>query len=546
MNRITAVSVGTINACALYRCMISPQSTAAGDLLPDRVTTATWAGFAAMCLGMFMAILDIQVVATSLPDIRAALDIAPAQMSWIQTAYLIAEIIAIPLTGFLTRLLSLRGMFAAALGGFVIASIGCAASSSLAMLIGWRVVQGFCGGALIPAVFSAVFLLFPERRQVVATTLAGALAVLAPTIGPVVGGWITDTYSWHWLFLINVAPGILAVAVILRLLPRDPADLRQVRTLDWLALVLMAAALASMEILLKEAPQRGWLSGFALGLALVCGASGAGFIRRVLRSAQPLVALTALRDRKFALGCWLSFMLGVGLFGSVYLMPVFLGLVRLHSALEIGEVMLVTGIAQLLTAPVAVQLERRFDPRALSAFGFALFGIGLGLSYFQTFETDFAQMFWPQVIRGIAIMFCLLPPTRLALGHLAPTQIPNASGLFNLMRNLGGAIGIALIDTIIWVRAPAHVDAIVARLLAGDAVTAAFVGLPTDKFKGVPLGPVDVETQELARPLVERAGLVSAINEAWAMMAVAMALALLALFISHLRTTRSRDGRPIA
>ncbi|HWA47766.1 MAG TPA: DHA2 family efflux MFS transporter permease subunit [Dongiaceae bacterium] len=518
----------------------SQDGQASGAILPDRVTAATWAGFAAMCLGMFMAILDIQVVATSLPDIRAGLDIEPAQMSWIQTAYLIAEIIAIPLTGFLTRLLSLRGMFAAALGGFIVASVGCAASGSLPLLIAWRVLQGFCGGVLIPAVFSAVFLLFPERRQVVATTLAGALAVLAPTIGPVVGGWITDTFSWHWLFLINVVPGILAIAAILHLLPRERADLRQAHTLDWFALALMAAALASLEILLKEAPQRGWLSGFALSLLLVCIASGTVFVWRVTRSARPLVALSALRDRKFALGCWLSFMLGIGLFGSVYLMPVFLGLVRLRGALEIGEIMLVTGVAQLLTAPVAVQMERRFDARPLSAFGFALFGIGLGLSYFQTFETDFAQMFWPQIIRGIAIMFCLLPPTRLALGHLAPADIPNASGLFNLMRNLGGAIGIALIDTIIWVRAPEHVDAIVTRLLAGDAATAAFVGLPTDKFKGVPLGPVDADTQEFARPLVERAGLVSAINEAWAMMALAMALALLALFISHLRNRRGR------
>jgi len=508
---------------------------------PDHVTLATWAGFAAMCLGMFMAILDIQVVATSLPDIRAALAIDPAQMSWIQTAYLIAEIIAIPLTGFLTRLLSLRGMFAAALTGFVLASIGCAMSSSLVTLIAWRLLQGFAGGALIPAVFSAVFLLFPERKQVIATTLAGALAVLAPTIGPVVGGWITDTYSWHWLFLINVAPGVIAILVILRLLPRDQAELRHARDLDWLALALMAVALASLEILLKEAPQRGWLSGFALGLAALCVASGAGFIRRSFGSAPPLVELAALKDREFALGCWLSFMLGVGLFGSVYLMPVFLGLVRLHGALEIGEVMLVTGLAQLLTAPVAVQFERRFDARLLSAFGFALFGLGLGLSYFQTFETDFAQMFWPQVIRGIAIMFCLLPPTRLALGHLHPEKIPNASGLFNLMRNLGGAIGIALIDTVIWLRAPIHVDAIVQRLLAGDAAAAVLVGLPLDRFQGVPLGPVDADTQEFARPLVERAGLVCAINEAWAMMALAMALALLALLISHLRDQRPHD-----
>ena len=148
-------------------------------------------------------------------------------------------------------------------------------------------------------------------------------------------------------------------------------------------------------------------------------------------------------------------------------------------------------------------------------------------------------MFWPQVVRGVAIMFCLLPPTRLALGHLAPERVPNASGLFNLMRNLGGAIGIALIDTVIWVRAPEHVDRIVAKLLAGDAAMAAFVGLPTDRFTGKALGPIDADTQELARPLVERAGLVSAINEAWAMTAVAMALALAAIAIAAVRRRRA-------
>jgi DHA2 family multidrug resistance protein len=485
-----------------------------------------------MCLGMFMAILDIQVVATSLPDIRAALDVGVEQMSWIQTAYLIAEIIAIPLTGLLTRALGMRRLFTVALSIFIAASVGCASSGSLPVLIAWRVLQGFSGGVLIPLVFSAVFLLFPARRQDIATTIGGALAVLAPTVGPIVGGWITDTYSWHWLFLINVAPGIVAVAVAAWLLPREAGDPRAVRSLDLVSLILMAITLAALEILLKEAPQRGWTSLLALSLSVVCGIGGATFLHRTLRAARPVVDLRILGDRDFALGCWLSFLLGVGLYGSVYLMPVFLGLVRLHGAFEIGQIMLVTGVAQLLTAPVAVQVERRCDPRWLSAFGFALFGIGLGMSYFQTFETDFDQMLWPQVVRGVAIMFCLLPPTRLALGHLAPERVPNASGLFNLMRNLGGAIGIALIDTVIWLRAPEHVAAIVQRLLAGDRATALFVGLPPERFLGKPLGPVDEDIQELARPLVERAGLVSAINEAWAMMAAAMLLALLGILIS--------------
>jgi DHA2 family multidrug resistance protein len=504
-----------------------------------RVPLRIWLGFGAMCLGMFMAILDIQVVATSLPDIRAALDVDADQMSWIQTAYLIAEIIAIPLTGFLTRVLSMRGLFVIALGGFILASIGCAASGSLAVLIAWRVIQGFSGGVLIPTVFSAVFLLFPPHRQDVATTIGGALAVLAPTVGPIVGGWITDTYSWHWLFLINVAPGIVAVLVAAFLLPRERSDLRFARSLDLKSLILMAVALAALEILLKEAPQRGWTSGLAVGLFAACAMTGAAFLYRTLRAMRPVIDLAILRDRDFALGCWLSFVLGFGLYGSVYLMPVFLSLVRLHSAFEIGQVMLVTGVAQLLTAPIAVQVERRYDPKLLSAFGFALFGLGLALSYFQTWESDFDQMLWPQVIRGIAIMFCLLPPTRIALGHLAPERVPNASGLFNLMRNLGGAIGIALIDTVIWVRAPLHVDQIVQKLLAGDLATAIFVGLPTDRFTGKPLSPVDADTQELARPLVERAGLVSAINEAWAMMALAMMLALIAILVSVVRKRRA-------
>jgi DHA2 family multidrug resistance protein len=357
-------------------------------------------------------------------------------------------------------------------------------------------------------------------------------------VGPVVGGWITDTWSWHWLFLINVAPGLAAALISALLLPRGRADLRFARTLDVPSLLLMALALGAIEILLKEAPQRGWTSGLALGLLAVCGLCGGAFLHRSLRGARPIVDLAELGDRRVALGCWLSFVLGFGLYGSVYLMPVFLGLVRLHSAFEIGQVMLVTGVAQLLTAPVAVQVERRCDPRLLSVFGFALFSAGLALSYFQTWETDFDQMLWPQVIRGVAILFCLLPPTRIALGHLAPERVPNASGLFNLMRNLGGAIGIALIDTVIWVRTPIHVDRIVQKLLEGDRATAIFVGLPPDRFTGKPLGPIDADTQDLVRPLVERAGLVSAINEAWAMMALAMLLGVIALFVSIFRGRR--------
>jgi DHA2 family multidrug resistance protein len=488
---------------------------------------STWTGFLLMCLGMFMAILDIQVVATSLPTIQSALDISPDTMSWIQTAYLIAEVIAIPLTGLFTRILTLRWLFVTAVSVFTLASIGCAFSGGFAVLLAFRVVQGFSGGVVIPAVFSAVFLLFPSRLHAVATTVAGVVAVLAPTIGPVVGGFITETWSWPWLFLINVIPGLVAASATPFLLPRQETNFAELSKLDLRALVLMAAALASLEIGLKQAPLNGWLSLSCAGL-LSASAIAAGIsICLTVRCSHPALRLSALKRRSFAVGCALSFCLGVGLFGSVYLMPVFLAFVRGHDAFEIGTIMLVTGIAQLLAAPLAVMLESRFGARCLTAAGFALFALGLGLSYFQPRTADFDAMFWPQILRGVAIMFCLLPPTRIALGALPDAEIPDACGLFNLMRNLGGAIGIALIDTILYGRVGIYADDFRDRLLAGDVSAAIAIGLKPSLFLNRPPGPPDDAAIAFVRPMVEKASLALCVNEAWAMLAVVAVVGLL-------------------
>ena len=491
----------------------------------------TWTAFLLMCLGMFMAILDIQVVATSLPAIQQALAISQDAMSWVQTAYLIAEVVAIPMTGLFTRVLTLRWLVAAAVALFTLASIGCAYSDGFAVLLGFRVVQGFAGGVLIPAVFTAVFLLFPRRLHAVATTIGGVVAVLAPTVGPVVGGWITETWSWPWLFLINVVPGLIVASVTPFLLPREDTDFSELAKLDFGSLVLLAAALATLEIGLKQAPHHGWLSptctvllaGSAVGLGL--------FIHRSLGARHPVVRLGTLQRRSFAVGCALSFCLGVGLFGSVYLMPVFLAFVRRHDAFEIGTIMLVTGIAQLIAAPIAAILEGRIGARALTGAGFALFALGLGLSAFQPRTADFDEMFWPQIIRGVAIMFCLLPPTRIALGALPELEVADASGLFNLMRNLGGAIGIALIDTILYGRVAIYAEDFRGRLLAGDISAANAIGLDLELFANRPPGPPDAAAVAFVRPMVEKASLALCVNEAWAMLAcVAIAGVLLVPF----------------
>jgi DHA2 family multidrug resistance protein len=504
------------------------------DAAPD---ASIWAGFLLMCIGMFMAILDIQVVATSLPAIQDALGISRDAMSWIQTAYLIAEVIAIPLTGLFTRTLGLRGLFVAAVSLFTLASTGCAFSTDFATLLVFRVVQGFSGGVLIPAVFSAVFMLFPPRLHAVATTIGGVVAVLAPTVGPVVGGFITATWSWPWLFLINVIPGLTAASATPYLLPRQETDPGELKKLNAVSLLLLATALAGLEIGLKQAPQGGWLSASCAGL-LLASAVGLGlFFWRTSQAQHPVLRLVALKRRSFALGCLLSFCLGVGLFGSVYLMPVFLAFVRGRDAFEIGSIMLVTGVAQLITAPFAALLESRVGARPLTAAGFALFAIGLGLSYFQPRTADFEEMFWPQIIRGIAIMFCLLPPTRIALGDLPEAEIADASGLFNLMRNLGGAIGIALIDTILYGRVVAYAENFRDRLLAGDVSAALAIGLDPSRLLNRPAGPPTDAEIAYVRPLIEKASLALCINEAWLMLA---AVAIVGLLLVPF----ARDARP--
>ncbi len=512
------------------------------ERLPEGATLRTWLGFVVMCLGMFIAILDIQIVATSLPTIQQALGISPDRMVWVQTAYLTAEIVAIPLTGYLTARLGMRWLFVSAVTVFTIASAGCAQSQDFQTLISWRIVQGFAGGTLIPAVFSAVFLLFPQRSQSLATTIAGVAAVLAPTVGPIVGGWITQTWSWHWLFRINIVPGILAALGAAWLLRGAQTNQRSLRAFDPAALTALAVSLIAFEIGLKDAPTLGWDAPRVLVLLGIFFVGSLLFIIKTLRSAWPLVELRCFVDRNFTIGCVLSFVLGIGLFGSTYLMPFFLGLVRGHGALQIGEIMLATGIAQLVSAPIAVMLERRVDARLLTLAGFALFAAGMGLSARQSANTDAAEMLLPQILRGSAIMFCLLPPTRMALGRLAPSLVADGSGLFNLMRNLGGALGLAMIDTVIFTRSATHALAIAAQLSAGNVATAVAIGIPREAFVEQLGQPPDSFTEEMVRPLVERAALVDAINDAWLMIGIITMLAM--LLVTFVRSTQGRSDRP--
>ncbi len=483
-----------------------------------------WLGYIALCIGMFMAILDIQVVVTSLKTIEEALHIGPELMSWVQTTYIIAEVIAIPATALLTRVLSMRYLFGAALGVFTFASIGCATSVGFYDLLAWRVLQGFAGGVLIPLVFSAIFLLFPKGlEQTFATGIGGFLAVLGPAFGPIIGGWLTEHYSWHWLFLINVGPGIVATIIGLIFLPRIAPKLNLLREMDWPSLISFGTCLAVLVIGLKEAPGRGWLSPVVLG----CFALSLASLYYAVKRPQPAIMFHLLRDRPLAYGCALSFLLGFLLFSSVYILPVYLGFVQGIGPLSIGFIVLTMGLTQLAAAPFTVLIDRYVDARWLTGIGFIIFAAGLASNAQLTVSTAPEDLFWPLVLRGAAIALCILPPIRIALALMSIDKVSDASGLFNLVRNIGGVIGIAVMDTVMFSRAPEHAEMLLDLAKSAPEKAAPILGVTVLELPD----PEDAMGIFGLADLAQSAGLTMAINEAWWLLAGLSLLALPVLFM---------------
>jgi DHA2 family multidrug resistance protein len=413
--------------------------------------------FLAMVFGMFMAILDIQIVSASLTEIQAGLSASANEITWVQTAYLIAEVVMIPLSGYLSRALGTRILFSLSAGGFTAASLMCGFCTDINEMIIWRAIQGFIGGGMIPTVFATAYLIFPRSKLSVVSPIIGLVATLAPTIGPTVGGYLTDALSWHWLFFINVVPGLAVTIATLMLIDFDAPDWSLLRNFDWAGLLSMAGFLGALEYVLEEGPRNDWFGDDTVSLmAWVSGISAIVFFARVLTARQPIVDLHAFVDRNFGVGSLFSFVLGIGLYGLTYLYPVYLGQVRGYNALMIGQTMFVSGVFMFLTAPIVGSLMDRFDPRLMLISGFLFFALGTYWMTSLTRDWDFWELFWPQVFRGVGLMSAMIPINNIALGTLAPERLKNASGLFNLMRNLGGAVGLAALTTILNDRTDLH------------------------------------------------------------------------------------------
>jgi DHA2 family multidrug resistance protein len=406
--------------------------------------------FALMCLGFFMATLDIQIVASSLRDIGGGLSASQDELSWVQTAYLIAEILVIPMSGWLSKVFSTRWLFVASAVGFTVTSMLCGIAWDINSMILFRGLQGAMGAAMIPTVFTTAFVLFPGKQRLVASTTIGALASLAPAIGPVIGGWITDQWSWHWLFYLNLAPGVVVAALVPRYVNIDKPDLSLLKKGDYLGILLMSGFLGCLEYVLEEGPRKNWFGDHIIiactWISAICGFL---FLVHALTADDPIVDLRALVVRNFGIGSLLSFITGIGIFVAVFLTPEFLAQVRGFSSLQIGIALLSVGVFQLLALAVYAAVARFVDMRLLLLFGLICFGLGCYLYVPLTHDWGWQQLLLPQALRGIGQQFAVPPIVTMALGSLPQSRLKSASGLFNLMRNLGGAIGIAVSATML-------------------------------------------------------------------------------------------------
>ncbi len=481
-------------------------------------------GFAGMVIGQFMAILDIQIVAASLPQIQAGVGASADEISWVQTAYLIPEVVMIPLSGYLSRLWGTQKVFLASCLGFILMSVATGLSSSIDMMIVFRALQGFVGGAMIPTVFAVAFTAFPPKQRVTASIVMGLIVTLAPTVGPTLGGHLTEWLSWRWLFFINVPPGLLVLFLVGRYANFDKGDPGLAKGFDWFGLGLMAVFLMSLQFVLEEGAKNDWFADdHILLLAVMAAVTGPAFIWRSLSYYNPIVELRAFANRNFTVGVIMTFTVGAALFGGTFLLPLFLGRVRDYSAAEVGTTMVVSGLAMFATGPIAGPLTRKVDLRILMFGGFMLCAWGMWDAHAVTSEWGFWEFAGVQALRGVGVMMAMIAAQQVTMSTLPPHMVKNASGLVNLSRNVGGAFGLAFLNTSLTTQTAAHMSELTTRIDQTNGQMTALLAAMQERFAG----SVDPEgaAMKAVWGMLQRQATTLAFGDAFAMLAVACAFA---------------------
>ncbi|MET4313875.1 MDR family MFS transporter [Bradyrhizobium sp. RT4b] len=421
------------------------------------VSAKTWIAVIGATLGAFMAVLNIQIVNASLADIQGAIGAGIDDGGWISTSYLIAEIVVIPLSGWLAQVFSIRIYLLTNAVLFLVLSAACALAQDLPQMIVLRAVQGFTGGVLIPMAFTLIITLLPRAKQPVGLALFALSATFAPAIGPTIGGYLTENFGWQYIFYVNLVPGAIMVGMLWYALDAKPMKLALLREGDWAGIITMAIGLSALQTVLEEGNKDDWFgSPFIVKLSVIAAAALTAFLIIELTAKKPLLNLRLLVRRNFGFGMLANFLLGVALYGSVFILPQYLARIQGYNAEQIGMVLAWTGLPQLVLIPLVPRLMQKFDARIIIGVGFVLFAASNFLNIYMTNDYAADQLLWPNVVRAIGQALVMAPLSAVATAGIEAENAGSASGLFNMMRNLGGAVGIALLQTLLTKREQYH------------------------------------------------------------------------------------------
>ena len=503
---------------------------------PNRASFITWVAVLAAMIGSFMAILNIQITNASLLNIEGGIGTGVDNGSWISTSYLIGEIVVIPLTDYLSRVFSFRRYMLASASLFAAFSVACAFTHDLPSMIAMRGLQGFAGGVLIPMAFTLVLTKLPKPQQPIGLAIFALSVTFAPAIGPTIGGYLTENYGWRTIFFVNVLPTAAMVAALYFSLERQPMQLKLLKEGDWAGIFTMAIGLSALQTVLEEGNKDDWFaSPFILRLAAIALVSLSVFVWIELTIEKPLIRLRLLTGRNFGFGTIAMTLVGFALFGSVYILPAYLGQAQGYNSEQIGNVLAWTGLPQLVLIPLVPQLMKRFDTRYIAFTGLMIFAYSCFMNTAMSLDYAGDQLWIPNIVRAIGQAMVLTPLTSVTTGDIAPRDAAAASGISNMLRNLGGAIGTAVLATVITKREQFHSNIIGQSVTLGREEVRNRIAAMTDFFMahGVP-DPAAAHQQAIIAlgNSVKRQALVMGFSDTFAVLAGVLVLAAIAVLLT--------------
>jgi DHA2 family multidrug resistance protein len=445
----------------------APASPIKPVLVPaaDAVSFTTWLAVIGSALGAFLAVLNIQIVNAALADIQGAIGAGIDDGGWISTAYLVTEIIVIPLSGWLARVFSLRLYLLATTALFLLFTASCAFAENLQQMIVLRAIQGFAGGALIPLAFTIIITMLPRAKQPIGLAMFSISAVFAPAIGPTIGGYFDENFGWQYIFFVNLVPGLLMLAMLWASLPRAQMQLHLLAQGDWAGIASMAIGLGALQTVLEEGNKDDWFgSPFIVRLAVIASVALSVFLWIELTVKRPLLNLRLLVRRNFGFGSLANVMLGAALYGSSFVLPLYLSQTQGYNAEQIGQVLAWSGLPQLVIIPFVPWLMKRIDARVLVGLGLGLFAVSSFMNIYLSHDYAGPQLLWPNIVRALGQAVVLTPLATIASAGIEPENAGSASSLFNMMRNLGGAFGIAALQTFLTKREQYHSNVLSAQV----------------------------------------------------------------------------------